>query len=331
MNSKARLLKSKIRNTVYRKFPTLISLRLPRLIALEATNRCNLKCLSCPIPDNLTRKRGDMSLETFRSLLKQLTWKIERMNWNYGGEPLLNENLFKMISLAQSERILSKVDTNGMALNQYISDIFESGLYILNVALESDSEDQFRIGYDKNRVTSAVSEISRFKKSKKLDYPIINMNFIVKKSNEKEIDEAVKLSKNIGADFIVVKSLNINPGSWMDREKLLLLGNRFVPTDHPELSRYIYKDGEYVLNGQELSYCTYLSNSVTITWDGRVLPCCFDFDAEMKVGNINYQSIKDIWRSKKFKQMRKQILDKKIDICKNCTPYAPQQKIKLNK
>jgi radical SAM protein with 4Fe4S-binding SPASM domain len=330
MNSKVRLIRQKVSNIIYPNFPWVFSLRVPRLIALEATNRCNLKCLTCPIPEHITRRRGEMSLETFNTLLKQINWRVERFNWNYGGEPLLNKNLFSMILFAWSKGIPSKVDTNGMLIHKYINDIFKSHLYILNVALESNSDKEFRLGYNPSQVISAISEISNFKKIKRLNFPIINMNYIVKRTNETQINEAIKLSRDIGADFIIMKSLHINPGAWLSEKDLLAIGQKFLPIKHHEFSRYVFKDGKFIYKENKLNYCTYLSNSVTITWDGGVLPCCCDFDGTMEVGNINFDSLEDIWKSCKFKHVRKQILNKRMQICKNCAFSAPQKKIKLN-
>jgi radical SAM protein with 4Fe4S-binding SPASM domain len=156
------------------------------------------------------------------------------------------------------------------------------------------------------------------------------MNYIVKRTNETQINEAIRLSRDIGADFIVIKSLNINPGCWLSEERVLAIGQRFVPVEHSEFSRYIFKDGKFIDKRKNFNYCTYLSNSVTITWDGRVLPCCYDFDGTMEVDNINNESLEGIWESPQFKLTRLRILRKRMEICKGCTSFAPQQKIRLN-
>ncbi|MGE5420041.1 MAG: SPASM domain-containing protein, partial [Chloroflexota bacterium] len=56
-------------------------------------------------------------------------------------------------------------------------------------------------------------------------------------------------------------------------------------------------------------------------WDGRVIPCCFDKDADHVMGNLADESFREIWRGEKFKDFRKKILTgrEKIPICRNCT------------
>ncbi|MFH1159542.1 MAG: SPASM domain-containing protein [bacterium] len=58
-----------------------------------------------------------------------------------------------------------------------------------------------------------------------------------------------------------------------------------------------------------------------ITWDGLVVPCCFDKDADHCLGDLKTQSFQDIWRGEKYREFRKRIFTerKSVDICRNCT------------
>ncbi len=58
-----------------------------------------------------------------------------------------------------------------------------------------------------------------------------------------------------------------------------------------------------------------------MTWDGDIVPCCFDKDAKYVMGNIHQQSFKDIWNGQKYHEFRAQLFQnrKEIDICRNCT------------
>jgi radical SAM protein with 4Fe4S-binding SPASM domain len=58
-----------------------------------------------------------------------------------------------------------------------------------------------------------------------------------------------------------------------------------------------------------------------ITWDGKIIPCCFDKDAEFVMGDLNNESFKSIWNGQRYNEFRKKILTgrNKIDICRNCT------------
>ena len=58
-----------------------------------------------------------------------------------------------------------------------------------------------------------------------------------------------------------------------------------------------------------------------ITWDGMVAPCCFDKDAQHKMGNLKEKSFKEIWKNGEYTRFRTQLLKgrKNIDICANCS------------
>jgi len=62
-------------------------------------------------------------------------------------------------------------------------------------------------------------------------------------------------------------------------------------------------------------------SSCVVTWDGNVVPCCFDKDAAHTMGNIKEMDFAEIWKNERFHDFRKKILTsrKSIDICNNCT------------
>jgi hypothetical protein len=67
--------------------------------------------------------------------------------------------------------------------------------------------------------------------------------------------------------------------------------------------------------------CWKLWHANVITWDGLVVPCCFDKDAMHQLGNLKSQSFTDIWKNDNYKQFRKELMKgrKNIDICSNCS------------
>lgn len=323
---------SALKKNVLRTFPRLFSLRHPRIIAIEATNRCFLRCKTCPIPAHMTRGKGNMSMNTFRRLIDQIHWKVTKLSWNFGGEPLLNEHLFDMIKIAWQKGIPSKVDTNGMLLGKFVEQVFTPGLKVLNIAFEGLSEEStssFRMGYDFKLVLENIEKVCKWKQKYGLKHPDIYLNYLVKKNNEYEIEETIKVAKRMGVDFITLKSLNITPSAWLSEEEFQAIGNEFLPVKHTDLLRYERKNGKWIPKNTLSGFCTYLSNSITLTWDGKVLPCCFDFDGKMKVGDIREKSLEEIWISEEFLELRKKVIANQVGLCKNCTPLSPQKLIFL--
>jgi radical SAM protein with 4Fe4S-binding SPASM domain len=58
-----------------------------------------------------------------------------------------------------------------------------------------------------------------------------------------------------------------------------------------------------------------------MTWDGKIVPCCFDKDAKYVMGDINEQSFLEIWNDEPYREFRNKLLRsrKEIDICSNCS------------
>jgi radical SAM protein with 4Fe4S-binding SPASM domain len=62
-------------------------------------------------------------------------------------------------------------------------------------------------------------------------------------------------------------------------------------------------------------------HSNVVTWDGKVLPCCFDKDAQHQLGDLNHDEMAKVWESKNYDEFRKELMRsrKNIDICSNCS------------
>ena len=96
----------------------------------------------------------------------------------------------------------------------------------------------------------------------------------------------------------------------------------------PENSTYSrYKknaDGTYVLNYSVGNHCWRMWSGSVITWNGTVVPCCFDKDAKYSFGNLNNISFSEIWKNDAYQNVRKNIIKNRtdIEICKNCTEGA---------
>ena len=98
-------------------------------------------------------------------------------------------------------------------------------------------------------------------------------------------------------------------------------GNPLIPS----LTRFSrYKEvgpGKFEIKNKLKNQCWKLWHGSVITWNGLVVPCCFDKDAKYVMGNLNEHSFKEIWSKNAFLSFRRQLVNnrKKIDICQNCT------------
>ena len=100
--------------------------------------------------------------------------------------------------------------------------------------------------------------------------------------------------------------------------------NNLIP-DNPKYSRYNKTaDGQASLKNPLLNHCWKLWHSCVLTWDGLVVPCCFDKDAKHVLGSLENRSFNEIWNDKQYIAFRQAVLTgrNQIDICKNCSEGA---------
>jgi len=141
--------------------------------------------------------------------------------------------------------------------------------------------------------------------------PYVEFQFIVMKQNEHQLNDVRKYCDEVGVDKLVFKTMQIS--SYENAVK-------FLPTN-PKFRRYLVKDGQFSIKSKLKNHCFALWRTSVITWDGKVVPCCFDKDAKYTLGILNNNRFIDIWKSNSYQKFRSSVLTdrKKISMCTNCT------------
>lgn len=285
---------------------------MPPAISCELTNHCNLRCPECPSGSGkMKRERGYMDPELFRSLMKELKPYLFNSNLYFQGEPMLHPQFFSF--LTESADIRTTVSTNGHFLSEENSlAIARSGLSRLIISLDGIDQDTYsayRINGKVENVTGGIRNISEARKRQGSGL-IIVVQMLVNRYNEKQIPEIRKFADELKVR-LVLKSMQI-----YGKESI----GRWLPSES-KFSRYRMKDGEYLIKSSLPGRCARLWFNPVVTWDGKLVPCCFDKDAEYVMGDLTKQTFREIWHGQKLKDFRKQVLShrEKVDICRNCT------------
>lgn len=281
----------------------------PSRLMIEPANFCNLKCPTCPVGNgDIKKARGIMKFEDFKIIIDQAGDYLYHLTlWNWG-EPFLNKDLSRMIKYARQKNIYVVTSTNGHFLDETAcSDIINSGLNELIIALDGLSQEtlsQYRVGADFNKIVQGIKNLAELKKTKRAEYPKIQLQFIAMKHNQHEIGKLKEFALSLGADKAVIKTF----GSHLDIKRL----KEFEPGEK-ELSRY----AEPV---KERDLCRRIYLGMNINYDGTVVPCCYDPLESVILGNVLESSIKQVWQGDKFTSFRKAVLKNKqaIGICHNC-------------
>jgi radical SAM protein with 4Fe4S-binding SPASM domain len=162
------------------------------------------------------------------------------------------------------------------------------------------------------KVLEGAKNIIKWKKELRSKTPYVVFQFLVVAPNEHQLADIKKLAADIGVDDIAFKTAQIN-----DYQN----GNSLIPAN-TEFSRYKkLPDGSFAPKNKLLNHCWKVWQSAVITWDGKVVPCCFDKDAQHQIGNLSNESFESVWKGNSFRNFRQSLLKsrKEIDICKNCS------------
>ena len=259
----------------------------------------------------MKRAKGYMQIDLFDKIIKELSPYLFNVNLYFQGEPMLHPSFFSF--LRKDRNIHTIVSSNGHFLSVENSEkIVNSGLSKLIVSLDGIDQETYsayRINGNVNKVLEGLKNVSNAK-VKYRSLLEIEIQFIVNKFNEAQIPLVRKLAKTNKAT-LKLKSMQINDktdiGLWSP------LNERF--------RRYKKKNGDYVIKSSLPDKCARLWLNPVITWDGKVIPCCFDKDAEYVMGDLNQDSFREIWNGPKYRMFRKSILTGRnmIEMCRNCT------------
>jgi radical SAM protein with 4Fe4S-binding SPASM domain len=289
----------------------------PFSISLEPTTSCNLRCPECPSGLRaFTRPIGMLNQDFFRKTIDELHKELLYLIFYFQGEPYLNPDFLDMVKYAHQKKIYTATSTNA----HYLTDAnakrtVQSGLDRLIISIDGTTQEvyeQYRVGGKLNKVIEGTKQIVKWKKELKSKTPYIFFQFLVVKPNEHQIDDIKKLAAELGVDDVRFKTAQI-----YDYEN----GNELIPTI-AKYSRYKKNEnGTYSIKNKLLDHCWKLWHACVITWDGIVVPCCFDKDATHRFGDLKQESFKTIWQNSKYKAFRAQIIKgrKHIDICANCS------------
>ena len=290
---------------------------MPFSIAIEPTTSCNLRCPECPSGlRSFTRPTGMLEAGAFSSIISQLKPWLANLTFYFQGEPYLNPSFLDLVEVAMKNGIHTSTSTNAHYLKPETAErTVRSGLHRILISIDGASQEtyeQYRIGGSLEKVLEGTRNLVKAKKDLGSSTPHIVFQFLVVKPNEQDIPAMEKLAAEMGVDELKIKTAQI-----YDFEN----GSELIPVQQ-QYSRYKKgADGKYQIKNKLLNQCWKMWHSAVITWDGKVLPCCFDKDGHYQLGNLMEEGFASVWKGKAYRNFRKSILRSRseIDICSNCT------------
>ncbi len=284
---------------------------MPFSVTVEPTTACNLRCPECPTGNGaLTRKKGNITTKLFEKIAEEISSHAFYMMLYFQGEPLLHPNISKLISLAREKKIYVTLSTNGNLLNEEkIKTLLAAGVNRIIISLDGINQktyEKYRVNGNIKNVLSGLQILSREIKKQERK-PRVIIQFIVSAFNEHQLISVSNYAKQLDFDF-ETKSMQMDA----PLEKTFMLPTKL------KYRRYKIRNGK--IKSRKKSNCRRIWSTAVITYNGQVVPCCFDKNADFSIDNIQDASLKQIWFGERFQVFRKKVLHQKdtISICRNC-------------
>ena len=289
----------------------------PISLSIEPTTACNLGCPECPSGLKMfSRPTGNLKPELFEKIIDQVSKRLIYLTFYFQGEPFINKNFLKMVKYASDKKIFTSTSTNAHFIDEKVAEeIIHSGLDRLIISMDGTTQEvyeQYRVHGELDKVLEGTQNIIAAKKRLQSASPKVIFQFLVVKPNEHQIEDVYALAEKLGVDEVALKTAQI-----YDYKN----GSPLLPTDQ-KYSRYRKtKSGLYEIKNKLRNHCWRLWHSAVITWDGDIVPCCFDKDAKYTMGKLESVTFREIWHNSTYRNFRNAIIQsrKNIDICQNCT------------
>ena len=269
--------------------------KFPKRVDVELSSFCNLTCPLCP-HSFMKREQSNMDLKLVRKIANETRGKTEKIVLHNMGEPLLYPNLIRAINIL-SRSAYTILSTNCTLLKgELAKEIANSNLNEIILCLDSmipERYEKIRKGASYNEVISNILSFVKLRKHKlKVIIQMINIPETIDEQNSfndywKDVN---------GVDKVVLKELSTFRGSIKVNVK------------------------------KEKGICIRPFTEFIIHSKGDVVPCCIDYDGLEIMGNVNKNSIQEIWNSDKYDYFRKN--SKSTNLCKNCQ-YEVDNELKL--
>jgi MoaA/NifB/PqqE/SkfB family radical SAM enzyme len=292
----------------------------PWTLSIEPTTACNLGCPECPSGlKQFSRPTGKLSAEQHQKLLEKIPSTVFYINYYFQGEPFLNKDFLSLIIQAKQKGIFTSTSTNAHFIDtQKAEEIVLSGLDQLIISIDGLTQTTYE-AYRKNgqlqKVLDATQHLIAAKRKYKSQTPYLIFQLLAVRANEHEIPAIHRLGKTLLVDEVRIKTAQLYDYKH---------GHPLMPSNEKYARYRLKKDGTYDLKHKTGNHCWRMWGGLVLTWDERVVPCCFDKDARHQLGILTNESLMHIWQGQAYRQFRKQLFANRqeIDICRNCSEGA---------
>lgn len=285
----------------------IINTNFPNVINIEPTNKCNFKCVYCP-RERATKGVGSMSWKMYSRIVDEISNnnKLLMLNFHKDGESFLHPRFMDMVRYAKKRNVADVIHVNTNAsrwTDMVIDELLDCGIDDITISLDAALKETYRRHKGVDCLEMVESRIRRFFERREemgLRRPFVRVKIMEFDDISKEELEKFHDKWQGIADMVQVTGIH----NWSGEIKDLAV------TDETSSDRYP---------------CVIMWYSLVINWNGEATLCSVDWNTEINVGDLNRQTINQIWNSKKVKEARRSQIEKQYDkyeVCKKCVVWV---------
>lgn len=277
-------------------------LSAPCELAIEITGRCNLNCIYCFNNSN----KIDIPIDKVKEILDQAEEMDVFEVCITGGEPFIRKDIFKILDYALKKDFPLLIVTNGTLLKtEHIKKLDDMGL-ISSLQISLDSS--YMAIHDSVR-GQFLKTMSTLKEIKKISSSLPMIGMVIHKKNYQSICNSLQVLSQYCSGFHL---MNVQASEKALRHKeSLFLDSLMLAETWKEINDFSTRNSinvdvnDYDLKKKETARftgCTAGKTKVVITPELNVIPC--DMTRDLIVGNIDNQTLYEIWNSRKLDEIR---------------------------
>ncbi len=291
-------IKSK-QSTERTKLETVIPLKTPYVLMLGIASACNFKCIYCPCSaQELLKehnvKKGIMPYDLFTKIIDDLDDfpdKLKVLRLVKEGEPLLNKRFADMVRYAKKKQPSVEIDTttNASLLTPELSDsIIEAGLDKIFISLQGINAKSYKklsgVDIDFDKLLENIYYFCKKRGRCKVYIKVPDISV-----NEVEKEMFFKMFSAHADEMFIEHIIPTWPGFDLSSVK-----------KDDGIGYY----GQPVHSGY-IKVCPIMFYDMTVDPDGSVPPCQLDWLHKTPLGNVNNESLFQIWNGARFNELRK--------------------------
>ena len=284
----------------------------PRFLDIEITNHCNFNCLMCPVGTKvMNRIQGFMSNELYDKIIDEISAYKTPIRFVRWGEPTLHKEFINFLKKAKESGIMCHVNTNGSLLtDDSLKNIVKIGTESIKFSFQGIDRKSYLEMRNRDFFDDLLKIVKKLHNLRgEKEFPYIHVASTITYESQQQAD-AFKEAAEHFADLVTIGRTKME---HIDVKKIRLSENEKV--------RFVYLKEQESLVKKHFNCCPEVFDKLSINWDGKVTACCGDYDNMMIVGDLQENTLKEIWNSKKLDHYRKLLSQGRYDeiaLCKTC-------------